>query len=101
MDDIRVMEDWLGYAWESSQPRSMLAMDAFHGHLSERLRNRIRNKNTNIATIPSGMTSQLQQFDVSINKQFKHLLCRHYDASLNKNNNLLASSGKITKHQCQ
>jgi hypothetical protein len=80
-----LMEDWPGYVRECRpgvllKPWSMLAMDTFHGHLSNRIRNRIRIKNINLAIIPSGMTSQLQPLDVSINKPFKRLVCKHYDA---------------------
>jgi hypothetical protein len=51
----------------------MLAMDAFLGHLDDRIRNRLRNKKKDLVIIPSGMTSQLQPLDVSLNKPFKHL----------------------------
>jgi hypothetical protein len=96
------MEDWLGYVWEcrpgvSSQPWSMLAINAFPGHLSNRIRNRIRTKNTNLVIMPSGVTSQLQPFDVSINKPVKHLVCKHYDAWLNKDNHILISSSNIKR----
>jgi hypothetical protein len=75
----KLLEDWLECVWECqsgalSKPWSILAMDVFCGHLSDRIRNRLRNKNTILVTIPSGMTSQLQPPDVSINKPFKHLL---------------------------
>jgi hypothetical protein len=79
------MEDWLGYVWERrpgalSEPRNMFTMDTFGGHLSDRIRNRLRNKNTNLVIIPSGMISQLQPLDMSINKPFKHLVRKHYSA---------------------
>jgi hypothetical protein len=98
MDDIRFNGNWLGSVWECwpgtlSVPQCMLAMDAFHGRLSSRIRNRLRNKNTNVVIIPSGMTSQLQPFDVSINKPFKHLIGKQYDAWLNKDNHTLTPSG--------
>jgi hypothetical protein len=83
------MEDWLGCVWEHqpgalSKPQSMLAMHAFRGHLSKRIRNRLWNKNTDLVIIPSGMTCQLQALDVSINKPFKHPVRKHCDAWLNK-----------------
>jgi hypothetical protein len=69
-------EDWLGCVWVHragalSKPRSMLAMDTFRGHLSDRIRNTLRNK-THLVIIPSGMISQLQPLDVSINNPFNH-----------------------------
>jgi hypothetical protein len=73
----------------------MLAMNAFHGHLSNIIGNRLRNKNNDLLIIPSGMRSQLQPSDVSINKPFKHLIHKHYNAWLNKDNHILTSSGKI------
>jgi hypothetical protein len=49
------------------KPRSMLAMDAFGGHLSDRIRKKLRNRNFVLVIIPSGLPSQLQPLDVSIN----------------------------------
>jgi hypothetical protein len=75
----------------------MLAMDAFRGHLSNRIRNRLGNKNMALVIIPSGMTSQLQPLDVTINKPLKHLVHKHYVAWLNKNNHILTPSDKIKR----
>jgi hypothetical protein len=75
----------------------MLAMDEFRDHLLDRIRNRLRSKNTDLVIIPSGMKSQLQPLDVSINKPFKHLVCKHYDACLNKDNHIMTPSSKIKR----
>jgi hypothetical protein len=74
--------------------QSMLAVDAFCGYLSDRIRNRLRNKNIDLVIIPNGMTSQLQPLDVSLNKPFKHLFREQYDACLNNDNHILTPSGK-------
>jgi hypothetical protein len=71
-----IMEDWLGSVWECqpgalSKPWGLLPMDAFHGPLSDRIRNRLRNKNTDLVIISSGITSQLLPLDVSTNRPFK------------------------------
>jgi hypothetical protein len=79
------------------KPWSILAQNAFCGHISDRIRNRLRNKNTNLVTIPSGMTSQLQPFDMSINKPFKHLVHKYCDAWLNKDSRIFTRSGKIKR----
>jgi hypothetical protein len=70
---LELMEDWLECVWECwpgvlSKTQSMLVMDALCGHLSDRIRNRLRNKNVALMIICSGMTSQLQPLDVSDNK---------------------------------
>jgi hypothetical protein len=43
------------------------------------------------------MTNHLQPLDVAINKLFKHLDCKHYDAWLNKDNHILTLSDKIKR----
>jgi hypothetical protein len=73
----------------------MFASDAFHGHLSSRIRNRLRNKNTGLIIIPNGRTSQLQPLDVAFNKPFMHLVRKHCDTWMNKVNDMLTYSGKI------
>jgi hypothetical protein len=43
-------------------------MDAFRGHLSDRIRNTLRNNNTDVVVIPSDMTTHLQPLDMSVAK---------------------------------
>jgi hypothetical protein len=43
------------------------------------MRGRLRNKNTELVIIPSGMTSRLQPLDVSINRPFSSLSCLSKD----------------------
>jgi hypothetical protein len=50
----------------------MLVLDAFKGHLTEKVKAVASNLlNTDLVIIPGGMTSQLQVFDVVVNKPFK------------------------------
>ena len=66
---------WIETVWTSRNPfgnsRSMLVLDSFHGHIVDSVKNRLVEKNTNIAVIPDGYTSKLQPLDVAINKSFK------------------------------
>jgi hypothetical protein len=39
----------------------------------------------------------LQLLDVSVNKPVKHLVGKHYDAWLNKDNRILTSSGNLKR----
>jgi hypothetical protein len=72
-------------------------MDTFHGHLSNKIRNRLRNKNITLTIIPRGMKSQLQPLDMSINTPYKHLVRAHYDAWLNKDNHISTHGDKIER----
>lgn len=66
---------WIENVWTSrnrfGNPRSMLVYDSFRGHTVNSVKNRLIEKNTNIAVIPGGCTSKLQPLDVAINKSFK------------------------------
>lgn len=66
---------WIEKVWISrnpfGNPRSLLILDSFRGHTVNSVKNRLEEKNTNIAIIPGGCTSKLQPLDVSINKSFK------------------------------
>lgn len=67
---------WVENIWNqraslSSNPRSLLVLDSFTGHLVNSVKTRFQEKNTNIAVIPGGLTCKLQPLDVSVNKSFK------------------------------
>ncbi|CAG8788336.1 9863_t:CDS:2, partial [Dentiscutata erythropus] len=67
---------WIENIWNrraplSINPRSLLVLDAFSGHLTDSVKNRFNEKNTNMAVIPEGLTKKLQPLDVYINKSFK------------------------------
>ncbi|CAG8683623.1 14229_t:CDS:2, partial [Cetraspora pellucida] len=55
----------------SVDPRSLLVLDSFCGHLIDMIKNRFEEKNTNIVVILDGLTKKLQLLDVYINKSFK------------------------------
>ncbi|CAG8786058.1 402_t:CDS:2, partial [Gigaspora rosea] len=51
---------------------------AFSGHLTDSVKNRFNEKNTNMAVIPEGLTKKLQPLDVYINKSFKDKYRKFY-----------------------
>jgi hypothetical protein len=65
-----LMEDWLGCVWEHHPGATEYACNGCILWLSNRIRNRLSNKNTGLVIILSGMASQLQPRDVSVNKLF-------------------------------
>jgi len=62
---------WIKRARRFSNPQSLLVLDSFSAHITDSVKRRFGEKNTNIAVIPGGLTSRLQPLDVSINKSFK------------------------------
>jgi hypothetical protein len=66
---------WIKNVWVKrarlSNPQSLLVLDSFSAHIVESVKRRFREKNTDIAVIPGGLTSRLQPLDVSVNKSFK------------------------------
>ena len=67
---------WIENVWHNRadtnvNPRSLLIFDFFRGHLVNSVKNRLYEKQTDIAVIPGGLTSKLQPLDVGVNKIFK------------------------------
>lgn len=79
-----MMGDWQKVVWERRpgalrNPRSMLVLDAFRGHTTDSVKNRLQQHNCDLVVIPGGMTSVLQPLDVSINKPFKQYAREEYE----------------------
>lgn len=65
---------WIENVWNRrgrTDPRSLLVLDSFKGHIEDTVKRRFFEKNTNLAVIPGGCTSKLQPLDVAVNKSFK------------------------------
>jgi hypothetical protein len=72
-----LMVEWLKEVWHKRpgallKKRGMLVLDAFMGHLTEKVKTLASNLlNTDLVIIQGGMTSQVQVLDVVVNKPFK------------------------------
>ena len=75
-------------------PRSLLVLDSFRGHLVNSVKNRFKEKQTNLAVIPGGLTCKLQPLDVAINKSFKANLRQYYNTWINSEVHALTPAGK-------
>lgn len=99
------MEDWLQCVWDrrngaieaGDEPKSMLILDSFRGHLTDEVKSRIAEGNSDLVVIPGGLTSRLQSLDVCINKPFKAYVQEQYETWLMKDNQPLTKTGKIKK----
>ncbi|CAG8754052.1 18445_t:CDS:2, partial [Racocetra fulgida] len=58
----------------TEQKQSLLTLDAFKGHLTDKVKEKCAECNMFMGVIPEGLTSLVQPFDVSINKPFKDRL---------------------------
>lgn len=97
-----LMDDWLRSVWERRpgalfKRNAMLVMDAFRGHLTDTVKNRLKRENCDLVVIPGGMTSQLQPLDVAVNKPFKDRVRKYYSEWLCSEDHALTASGKIKK----
>lgn len=99
--------DWLKTVWMRrpgalfKQP-SMLVLDAFKGHTTEKVKAAIKEMGSDFVCIPGGMTSQLQPLDVSVNKPFKDNFKRLYNEWLcdEERDSALTPSGKVKRASC-
>lgn len=99
--------DWLKTVWMRrpgalfNQP-SMLVLDAFKGHTTEKVKNLIKEMGSDFVCVPGGMTSQLQPLDVSVNKPFKDNFKRLYNEWLcsEERDSALTPSGRVKRASC-
>ena len=81
MDEALTL-DWIKSVWgkrPGADKKSLLVLDAFQGHKTDKTKRALKQKNTTLAIIPGGMTSILQSLDVSINKPMKSSLRRRWN----------------------
>src|SRR6266542_3780049 len=92
---------WIETMWtlrnSFGNPRSILRLDSFHDHIVKSVKNRLIEKNTNIAVIPGGCTSKLQPLDVAINKSFKSKVKDWYNDWMISNIHAFTPTGKIKR----
>ena len=97
-----LMQDWVNAVWKRRPGgirslRSLLALDAFKGHVTSEVKDELRHHSVDLVVIPGGMTNQLQPLDVSINKPFKAYVKDEYEDWLHTDNLPRTASGKIRK----
>lgn len=77
MDESGMLK-WIDRIWikYTKKKPSLLFLDCFKAHLTEKVKEAFGNCNTTVLVIPGGCTSVLQPLDVSINKPIKSYI-RH------------------------
>jgi hypothetical protein len=75
----------------------MLVLDAFKGHVTDSVKDRLCKIKTEFVVIPGGMTSVSQPMDVSISKPFKDRLKQQYLTWTADPTRELTENGKIKR----
>ena len=69
-----IKEIWVPYIISKGGRESILCLDSFRTHLTDRVISEFRRYRIHKAAIPDGCTSVIQPLDVSLNKPFKAIL---------------------------
>ena len=106
MDEAACLK-WIKEVWglrpgHLRNPKSLLVWDHFAAHLTDGVKQKVRQYNTNVAVIPGGLTGVLQPLDVSLNKPFKDGLRRRWkdwigsgQQTFTKSNNMRAADLRL------
>ena len=77
--------------------KKLLSLDAFRCHRSDKLKKLLKQQRTHLVVIPGGMISQLQVFDVCINKIFKEGVQRLWNTWMMSEDHSFTAGGRIKK----
>lgn len=97
--DGELMLRWIKdiYLKFTKKDRSMLVLDSFRGHLTDKVKKSLRKGNSVMAVIQGGCTSKLQPLDVSINKPFKTELRNSWRAYIREASKTARDNGERVK----
>lgn len=99
-DDLVV--DWINTVWARRpggllRQKSMLVLDSFRGHLTEKVKSKIREEKSDLVVIPGGMTKMLQPLDVVVNRPFKIHFTRHYNEWMRTADHRITPTGRVAR----
>ncbi|KAM7294007.1 pogo transposable element with KRAB domain [Ixodes scapularis] len=101
-----LMQDWIRVVWQQrpgaslggfKSTKSMLMLDALHGHLTPEVKAELDSNNCDLVVVPGGTTSVLQPLDVSVNKPFKENLRQEYEEWIRSPDRKKTPTGKLQK----
>lgn len=94
--------DWLKTVWENRTggllaKKSLLVLDSFRGHLTDKEKTELCEAHTHLAVIPGGLTGMLQPLDVSVNRPFKVEFRRCYSEWMASDNHEKTPTGRLKR----
>ena len=80
VDEYEMLK-WITDVWivYTEKEPSLLFLDSFSAHLTDKVKDTFKRYNTTIIVIPGGCTSVLQPLDVSVNKPVKSILRQSWE----------------------
>lgn len=95
-DGVRL---WLNKIWDKRpgnfNNRSLLSWDMFRSHLTDKVKQNLKDLRTEQAVIPGGLTSVLQPLDVCLNRPFKQYLRELWNEWMVKGKKSYTNSGNM------
>ena len=101
MNEVEMMW-WIENVWRKrsndlSDPRSLLILHSFRGHIVDPVKQRLKDMKTMMAVIPGGRTSRLQRLDVAVNRSFKANLRSLWVQWMNDEEKELTKTGRYKR----
>lgn len=88
---------WLRRPGGLLRPKSMLVLDSFRGHITERVKRAVANADCQLAIIPGGLTPVLQPLDVALNKPFKDRVAALYKDWMDQDDKPQTPTGRVRR----
>lgn len=88
---------WLRRPGGLLKPKSLLVLDSFRGHITERVKRAVANAQCELAVIPGGLTPVLQPLDVALNKPFKDRMAALYNEWMEQDGKPLTPTGRVKR----
>ncbi|KAM7307988.1 pogo transposable element with KRAB domain [Ixodes scapularis] len=100
--DTDLMVDWIDSVWRKRPGadlavRSMLVLDSFRCHITQRVKDKLAVCRTDLVVIPGEMTSQLQPLEVCLNKPIKDRVRAAYNEWLIDGEHALTPAGRLKR----
>lgn len=100
--DEPMMKIWISEVWAKRpgsffKPKSMLILDSARAHITDSVKE-VLSKNSKLAVIPGGLTSKVQPLDLCVNRSFKNMLRKEWNAWMTSfESQILTKGGKIKR----
>lgn len=94
MDEEKMIE-WLREIYvKRPDGFSLLICDSMHAHLTDAVKNKVKQTNSELAIIPGGLTKELQPLDIGVNRAFKVKLRAAWEQWMTEGEHTFTKTGR-------